>query len=439
MSRSKLSRAALRPASGSSLPGPENIRRAVLSNGIVVLCRANFNSPSVVINGYVRLGSLQDPDEKLGLADFAVSALLRGTARRSFQQIYDALESSGASLSFSGGTHVSSFYGRALAEDLPLLLGLLVEALQQPVFPQEQVERLRAQILTGLAIRAQDTEEMASLTSDSLVYAGHPYQRPDEGYPETIQAITRDDLEAFHRRCCGPGGMMVSVVGAVDPSRAIEAISQALGDWSNPSQPEAIQLPPLKRLELAARRHVPIPGKFQSDIVIGAAGPARHSPDFLAAALGNSVLGQFGMMGRLGEVVREQEGLAYQVQSSLGGGMGPGPWYISAGVAPQHVGAAVDLLLQEVRRFVREPVSMDELADSQANFLGRLPLSMESNGGVASSLLLLERYQLGLDYFQRYPGLINAVTVEQVQETAWRYLDPERLAIVVAGPPPEAE
>ena len=388
----------------------------------------------MVINGYLPAGGLFDPDDKLGLADFTASALMRGTAQHTFQEMYDLLESVGASLGVGGGTHTTSFSGKALAEDLDLLLELLAECLRQPVFPADQVERLRAQLLTGLAIRAQDTGEMASLAFDQMVYAGHPYSRPEDGYPETIQAITQADLVEFHRRHYGPRGLVIAVVGGVEPAQAVEKVARALGDWQNPVQPEPPALPALSPLEHTVTRKVTIPGKYQTDLVLGVAGPPRRSPDYMAASLGNSVLGQFGMMGRIGDVVREQAGLAYYAYSSLSGGLGPGPWAISAGVDPANVTQAIDLICQEIARFVREPVTAEELADSQANFIGRLPLSLESNGGVAGALINLERYDLGLDYYRRYPDMVRAVTPELVLEAARRYLDPDRLGIAIAGP-----
>ena len=418
-----------------SLPGPDDITRQQISNGIVVLARPNFNSPSVALTGYLAAGAISDPDEKLGLADFTASALTRGTAQRDFQGIYDALESAGASLGFDSGTHTTTFGGKALAEDLDLLLELLSESLRQPVFPDEQVERLRAQLLTGLQIRAQDTGEMASMAFDQIVYAGHPYSRPEDGYIETVQAITRQDLVDHHRRHFGPRGMVIVVVGAVEPALVIERIESALGDWRNPEQPEQPPLPPLAPLPATQSRRVEIPGKYQSDIVMGVAGPPRRSPEFMAASLGNSVLGQFGMMGRIGDVVRERAGLAYYASSSLGGGLGPGPWSISAGVAPANVDKAIDLIRQEIARFVNAPVSAEELADSQANFTGRLPLTLESNSGVAGALLNLERYDLGLDYYRRYHDLVLGVTADDVLDAARRYLHPDQMGIGIAGPP----
>jgi zinc protease len=417
-----------------SLPGPDDITRVELSNGIIVLARPNFNSPSVVINGYLMAGNLFDPDEKLGLASFTASALMRGTQGKDFQAIYESLESVGAGLGFSGGTHTTSFSGRALAEDLDMLFGLLSQALRSPVFPVDQIERLRAQYLTALAIRAQDTGEMASLAFDELVYEGHPYSRPEDGTPETMQAIDRADLVEYHQKHYGPRGMVVVVVGGVDPQEAVEKTALALGDWSNPDQPEPFVLPDLRPMEATKTRKTTLQGKSQSDLVLGGVGPPRRSPDYLAASVGNNILGQFGMFGRIGSAVRERAGLAYYAYSSLGGGLGPGAWYVSAGVDPGDVEAAIDLIRQEIALFIKEPVEPDELEDTQTHYIGRLPLALESNGGVAGALLNLERYRLGLDYYRRYPELVSAISREEVLEAARTYLDPNKLGISIAGP-----
>jgi len=418
----------------NTLPGPENVTRVQLENGITILARSNFNSPSVVLTGYLQNGGLFDSDELLGLAHFTSLALLRGTRRRNFQQVYDSLESIGASLGFGSGVHTTGFNAHSLSEDLPTLLDLLRELLQEPVFPPEQIERLRAQILTGLAIRAQDTGDMASLTFDKLIYPNHPYGRPEDGYPETIQAITRADIQAYHRKTYGPRGMVIVVVGAIEPQSAVEHVSRLLGDWQNPDQPDPPALPPIQPGEKSQVQKVVISGKSQSDLVMGFLGLTRKSPDYMPASLGNNILGQFGMYGRIGDVVREQSGLAYYAYTNLNAGLGPGTWEVTAGVNPANIQKTIDLVRQEIARFTRELVSPEELSDSQANFIGRLPLSLESNNGMASSLLNLERFDLGLDYYQRYPDLVRAVTPEAILETARRYLDPDRIAVAIAGP-----
>jgi zinc protease len=418
---------------GNSLPGSDDITRILLPNGITLLIRTNFNSPSVVIGGYLPCGSLFDPDEKLGLADFTASALLRGSQKRSFQEIFEELESAGANLSFSAGGHTAGFNGRCLVEDLPALFDLLGDALRRPVFPGEQVERLRDLFLTGLAIRAQDTAEMASLTFDQIVFRDHPYARPDDGWPETIRAITRDDLVHFHRTHYGPRGLVIAAVGAVEPGLISELAEKMLGNWNNLSQPDLPPLPELKPLQKSITRKFKITGKAQSDLVIGTSGPRRKDPEFMPASLGNSVLGQFGMGGRISEVVREQSGLAYYASSSLSAGIGPGSWDVSAGVNPRNVSKARDLIIREITRFVEKGVTPEELADSQSNFIGRLPLSLESNAGVVNALLNIKRFELGLDYYRDYADYVRKVTPESVREVASRYLHPDKLAIAIAG------
>jgi zinc protease len=417
-----------------SLPGPDDIYREVLPNGIVVLARSNFSSPSVTVSGYLRAGSLMDTEDKLGLADFATSALTRGTAGHTFDEMYNELESVGASLGFDSGMNSTGFHAHALVEDLPLVLSLLSEAMREPTFPRTEVEKLRHHLLTGLAIREQDTADMADITFDEILYKGHPYARSEDGNPKTIKAITRGDLVKYHHKAFGPRGMVVAVVGAVEPKRAAALVRRALGDWKNPAQQGLPELPPLKLLSKTVKRHHLIAGKSQSDLVIGTNGPRRKDPDHMAAALGNSALGQFGMMGRIGKAVRETSGLAYYAYSNLSAGIGPGSWTVSAGVNPANVRKASDLVVKELEEFVKNGVTPEELDDSKANFIGRLPLSFESNGGVATALLNIERYDLGLDHYRLYDGKVRAVTRDEVLEVARKYIDPERLAIAVAGP-----
>jgi zinc protease len=418
----------------NSLPGPNDIYREVSPNGITVLARSNFNSPSVVVTGFFEAGALFDPDEKLGLAEYTILSLMRGTKRRTFDEIYNALESVGAGLGFNTGVHKSGFHGRSLAEDLPLLLNLLCEALTMPVFPKAEVEKLRAQLLTGLAIRAEDTADMASMIFDNILFKGHPYSRPEDGFPETIKRIKREDLVKFHRGHFGPRGLVIAIVGGVKPEEAVRQVKRALGGWQVKNQEETPGLPPLKLLKKTVSKHHRIPGKSQSDLIIGTNGPMRRDPEFMPASIGNTILGQFGMMGRIGDVVREKSGLAYYAYSSLSAGLGPGSWEVSAGVNPQNVKKASDLIQDELKRFVQESVTADELADTKANFIGRLPLSLESNGGVANALLNIERHQLGLDYYHRYTDLINEVSAEDVLITARKFIDPNRLVIAAAGP-----
>lgn len=417
-----------------TLPGPETITRHQLENGIVILIRENFASPSVVLSGYIPGGSLGESVENAGLADFATSSLMRGTQKRDFQAIYESIESVGASVNLGSGKHTLSFFGKGLAEDLDLILELLSEVLRDPTFPEAQVNRLKAEKLTSLALREQNTRARAQLAFSEMAYPDHPYRIPTDGYAETIGKMTLDDLREIHRKQVGPRGMVITIVGAVDASEAIGAVEKKLGDWENPDHEDPLEIPSVDQPKGLMKDEIFLEGKVQSDLVMGVPGPSRFEPDYLAAALGNSILGRFGLFGRIGDRVREAAGLAYYAYSTVSGGPGPGAWQVIAGVNPVNVEKAVDLVRDEIRKFVTKRVTQEELTDNQANFIGRLPLQLESNEGVARALVHLERYNLELNYYQQYPELIANITRDQIQTIAGRFLHPDRLVIAVAGP-----
>lgn len=417
-----------------SLPGPDSILRRELENGIVVLARENFASPSVVISGFLVAGSLGETHQDAGLAYLTAQALMRGTKERSFNQIFESIESIGARLSLGASTHTTFMQGKALAEDLQVILSLLSEVLRNPNFPKSQIDRLKGEHLTSLAIRDQDTGARAQLAFDELAYRDHPYSLPTSGYKDTISTISAANIRTFHRKSFGPQGMVLAVVGAVEAKAVIAAVERALGEWHNPRQQPHPELPPVGKPSGLLRKLVYLPGKSQCDIVLGTPGPSRFDEDYMAASLGNSILGRFGMYGRIGDAVRESAGLAYYAYSSVSGGPGPGPWQVVAGVNPNGVEKAIDLIRGEIRKIVTKRVTKRELTENQANYIGRLPLQLESNEGVAGSLLHIERYDLGLDYYQRFPDLVASVTKDDVFRATKRYLDPDHLAIAIAGP-----
>lgn len=420
---------------GVSLPGPDNITRVVLENGITVLVYQNDAAQSVVITGSLEAGSLHEHPQKSGLASMTASALMRGTERRDFEAIHASLEDIGADLDVGAGVHSVGFNGKALAEDLPVLIDILSDVLRHPVFPTPQVERLRGEIMTGLQYRQQDTRYRANRAfRENLYPPEHAYHHNSRGTLESIPQITLDDIRDFHQRAYGPRGMIITIVGAVRPEEAVDAAQRYLGDWQNPQQMEKPSLPPLPPLEEIRRVSVSVPGKTQSDIVMGVPGPSRYAEDYRAAMLVNSILGQFGMMGRIGEVVREKQGLAYYAYSSIEGGHGPGAWSVSAGVNPANVQKAIESIVNEIRRITTTVVSDDDLNDNKSYFIGHLPLQLESNEGIASSIQHMETYKLGLDNLLTFRDRVNALTKEDLLAAAQRYWNPEAFVVAVAGP-----
>ncbi|HEY1016174.1 MAG TPA: pitrilysin family protein [Herpetosiphonaceae bacterium] len=418
---------------GGALPEGEASRH-VLPNGLVVLLQRNASSPTVSVAGEIGLGQIHEPAEKNGLAVFAAAALIRGTASRSFHDITDTTESLGCSVNASAGRHQTSFGGRALTEDSGLVLEILADMIRNPVFPEQEVERLRAQFATRLRQEAQDTRAVASrAVREALFPADHPYSRQPLGTPATIEAISREDLAAFAARY-HPAATRIAVVGDIDPAAILAEIERWFGDWQGAGEPPSQAVPAVALPQSGQQRRLPVAGKTQSDIVWAVPGVARGDDRYYAAMLANLVLGQLGLMGRLGENVRDRLGLAYYAYSSLDADLGAGPWFIAAGVNPASIDKALGGIREEVERLLNEGITEEERSDSVAYLTGNLAIGLEANSGIAGMLLNIERHGLGLDYVRRYPEIIGAVSLEAVREAARSFLDPDRAVVGVAGP-----
>ena len=417
-----------------SLPSSATILRTELPNGIVVLAYQKTDVQSVVITGSLTVGSGTHDPALGGLSSFVAETLTRGTQHRNFDAFHTALENIGADLSVDGGRYKTEIGGHALAEDLPTLMMLLQDVLMYPAFDPVQVERLRGEILTTLNYYELDTRYQAGRAfAEALYPPDHLHHHNPSGTMESITKLQLADLVNFHAQNYGARGMVISVVGNVEPARATDIVATYLGDWHNPHQPApvAIALPPV--VDVSKHVHRPIPGKTQLDIRMGFVGPSRNAEDYYATMLVNSVLGQFGMMGRIGDVVREQKGMAYYSSSSIDGGYGPGAWSASAGVSPENAQEATQDILHEFTRIITECVTEEELNDVKAYYTGHLPLQLESNSGVAALLLRIENYGLGLDYLLGYEATILSHTREQLLAAAQHYIQPEKVVVATAG------
>jgi zinc protease len=283
------------------------------------------------------------------------------------------------------------------------VLAVLAEELRSPAFPAQYVDRVRGLRLTALAERENDTRQMAGRAFRELMFGDHPLGRDMLGTRDSITAIQRDMLAEFYESFFRPQGMVVTVVGAVPAEEAVRKIEAAFGDW-NGLRPARAALPSVAPIVDVRKRHALMPDKTQCDMVLGWHGMRRLDPDFDSARLANTVLGVFGLMGRLGENVRERQGMAYYAYSRVSGDREPGTWVTVAGVNPANVSRARQAMLDEVKRLQDEPVPADELEDCKSYLTGSVPLQLETNDGVASLLADIEWHGLGLDYLERYPA-----------------------------------
>jgi zinc protease len=417
-------------------------RRARLDNGLVVLTRPNRATRSVAARLAFEAGSAFDPPAKAGLAALLARLLDRGAGSLSARQIADGFDFIGATWMARAWKDSLEIEARFLAEHLPDVLERLRLLAAEPTFPPEELERERGQTLTAIAEHEQDTSGVAEDALAAALYPpDHPYHAPGIGRRDSVRAIRREDLVDFHRRRFGPAGAVLALAGDFDPDRALDLAARIFGAWPGGGAGErraAIPDAPPPERPIAVVR--PIPGKTQADVAIGFAGLRRLSPDLPAVLVLNSILGEFGLGGRLARGIRDRAGLAYYAFSYCSPGLGSRPITLRAGVAPEGVRRAVGLMRRTVEGLAKRGVTPAEVGDSRRALASSVPRRLETNHGAAAFLADSEFQGLGFDYPDRLPSLIEAVRRPDVEAAARKYLTPARHVLVVAGPdlPPES-
>ncbi|MBA3274168.1 MAG: insulinase family protein, partial [Chloroflexia bacterium] len=410
--------------------------RTELANGIVILAQPRPGDEAVEASISIAAGQSATGDTTPGLPSITARMLNRGTRSHTFEQFNEAIDGLGAVIAVDADRDDVEVSFHSLAEDLEPVFSLAAELILEPVFPSDELEKVKQQAITGLREQESDTGAMASRALREQLYPeGHPYRIPVSGEIDSVSALTSEDLATYHQRSFGPNVTTIALVGGVANLDAVVAqVERVFGAWTVPV-PGARDVPPVGPPAVTVRKSYVIRGKSQADIAIGYPSlPRSLDKPYFAVNMANVILGQLGLMGRLGANVRDKQGLAYYASSSFGGGTANSVWTARAGVDPGNIPRALDGILDELRRIREEPVTDEELADAKSYLIGSLPLGLESLGGVAGLLLAIEKYGLGLDYLERYPGYIRDLTQDDLLSAARTYLDPDRLVIGISGP-----
>jgi len=408
--------------------------RTTLPNGVVVLAKRTKTTPAVTINIAVRAGSICDPPDAPGAMYLLSKVIDRGTATQSADEISEALDSRGISLAVTVTRHLFSFLCTCLSDDFDEVLSLVARIIRSPSIPEDELETRKGEVLTLLR---QDADNPAVRATDALMQIlyppPHPYGRPAKGTSAVVEQLTRDRLAALRAARFAPGEMSVVVVGDVEPEHVQAVASRELGDWSAPTP---ASIPPVTRVPVTSRRRVVIPmmNKAQADIAYGFTTTVRNDPEYYACWLMNHAFGQYSMSGRLGDSIRERQGMAYYVYSTLDANVMEGPLLIRAGVSAANIDRAIASIDEEVRKLVTAGLTQAEIDDSRRFLIYAMPRALETNAGIANYLQTAEFFRLGLDYDIRVPDLLRAVTLEQVNAVAKKYLSVDRASVVIAGP-----
>ena len=408
--------------------------RTVLDNGAVLLCKPTHTTPAVAIALTLRAGSIADPPGGAGMTWLLSRVVDRGTATRAAADIAEELDSRGITLTVLVTRHTLTLGCRCLADDFEPVLALLGDIVMSPSLPEDEIATRKGEVITSIRQDEDNPAIRATETLMALLYPdGHPYGRRTKGSVDVVEQLTRDQLAGLHDQYFAPGVLTAVIVGDVEASQARETTMRVLGGWTKPAPPPLV-VPPVVPAPERRRVVIPMMNKSQADIAYGFTAITRDDPSYYAHWLMNVAFGQYAIGGRLGDSIRERQGMAYYVSSSLDANVAPGPLTIRAGVSPANVDRAVASIDEEIGRLLRDGLTPKELDESRRYLTGSIPRSLETNGAIANFLQVEEFFGLGLDYDARLPDLLNAVTLDEVNAAARRSLNPDRATIVIAGP-----
>lgn len=415
------------PARQSSFP-PYQIR--TLANGLQVVAVSHHEQPAVSLRLLIRAGGSQDPASTPGVAYVAASLLDQGTTTKNAEQIASTIDSIGGAIGAGAGSDITFINAAVMKDSLGLALDLVSDLARHPAFAPEEIDRQRQQILSGLKVSYDDPDYLAGVVFDRLVFGFHPYGKPDSGTPESIAAVTRDDLLAFHKRWFGANNAILAIVGDVTPDEAFSGAERAFGSW------ERIELPTVKAEEPPppTRRVVVIdrPGAAQTEIRVGNVALPRRHPDYLALDIAMKILGGEGG-NRLHRVLRSERGLTYGASADLNALKEAGNIVAETDTRSEKTAEALRLIVEEIVRLQRQRVQQRELSDAQEYLTGSFPLTVETPSAIALQVLNAVFYGLDLNELQTYRERVNTITVEDIQRVAQRYLHPDKLSIVLVG------
>jgi zinc protease len=404
-----------------------------LPNGLQVVAVLHHEQPVVSMRMIVRAGASLDPRNKAGLADLAASLLDQGTTTMTASEMNDAVDFIGAGMGAGAGTDLTFANIVVMKDSFEFGLKMLSDMVRHPAFRLEEIERRRRQTLSALQVSFEDPEFVADAVFDRLVFGDHPYGLPRSGTPDTLAAISRDDLVAYHAQYFVPNNTILAVVGDVTAEEAFAAVGRIFSDWARkdiarpvfPASPD-----PTRRVIVVNK-----PDAVQTEVRVGHLGVRRAIDDYMALNLTVRILGGEGA-NRLHQVLRTERGLTYGAKADLVTLLESGDFEASTNTRTEATGEALRLMVDEFWRLQRERVGERELSSAKAYITGSFPLTIETPDAIATQVLNVLFFGLPVEQLQSYRDRVNAVRPEDIERAARTYLRPDRLSVVLVGNAP---
>ncbi len=403
-----------------------DVAKSTLPGGGTLLVRTNHTLPLVTVYAAFLGGVRFEPADRAGVSAFMASALTRGTGRRSAEEVHERIEAVGARLDQFSGKNSFGLQATCLTEHLDLALGQLAECLAEPAFDPDQVELVRRLTLSAIAKQAEDSLTQDMILLNRALFGDHPYGRPQLGREDSVKAIAREDLAAFHAAWCRTSNAVVCVVGDVSVEEARRKVEAAFAPVASApiSVPAIAPVPPV-----AGRREVEqtVPGRNLGALCVGFPTVSFRHPDAYTLDVIQQVLS--GLGGRIFVRLRDEQALAYEVHCLAANNLDPGAFLFLTRTSPDKFALCLEGLADELAQLAREDVPADELARAKNSLVGSRIADLQRNQDQAQGMALDELYGLGYGHYWQYLERVEAVTAADVRRVARAYLDMGRCVV----------
>lgn len=414
-------------------PRPYEFPRAVsrtLANGLRVSFVEDRRLPLVAASLQVLAGHAYAPPEKAGLANLTAALLREGTKTRSSQEIARAVDGAGGQLNATAGNDVATVSMAFMKSYADLGFELMADIVRNPVFAEEEIARQQQQALSSLTVQYASAQYLVGAAAARAILGTHPYAYPGDGTPDTVGALTREDLVSFYARFYAPNRAWLVIAGDLSAEEAFARAEKWFGSWeSKGPADEPLPAAPEPQARVLV---IDMPTENQTQIAVGHAGIARNHADYIALQLGNQIFGG-SFNSRLNMKLRANEGLTYGASSYFGPSRFAGIFEASTFTRTEKTADAIRMLVDLLKEYRENPATDEEFEEARAYLSGSFAIATETASSVAARVLAAEVNGLGSDYWQRYRERLDKLTRAEVEAAVRRFLQPERLTITAVG------
>ncbi|MEQ9619756.1 MAG: pitrilysin family protein [Deltaproteobacteria bacterium] len=407
------------------------VKKFVLDNGITVLIKENRNIPLFAARAAFLGGVRYEEDSTNGVSNFVSRMLTRGTKTRSAAQIAQEIESIAGEVQGFSGKNSFGVTVESLSDNFDEAMDIFSDVLLNPSFDPQETDRARREILAEINRQGDNLLRTTVNMFLATLYSEHPYKYDTLGTVETVSEFDGSDLSEFYRKYARPENMVISVVGDVGEEEVLTAVKEKFGTLKRGRSP-APEIPEVNPPSEITEKVETKPEKAQTHIIMGFHAPTLKGKDHYAFEVLNTILS--GQGGRLFIELRDKKSLAYTVTSFYTPGLEPGYFGVYIGTAPEKEQEAVSAIKEQLEVVLDEGVTDDEMKRAQNYLVGNFEIGLQQNSSQAAKITFDELYGIGWDEYKKYPEEIYAVTKEDVQNAAKKYIDLDKYTLVIVKP-----